>query len=288
MDLYGESQEAISSGNARFKQSEEYNNTVGSQKDAILKSLQDKTQGAVAQVSQQSQSTKVADGIGALGGGAKLKGSVTEATKFIQDTRPTGVKIRAQVGFKQQPNLPSDPAAEERASLSAELPFHTPEGSGAEGTTTMEASHDLTTGGSEAGSLWSRGLKGLNMSDEGLAKLKVVGKVGGIAGGVAAGGMDIYKDFKGDGWSKESGLDRTADIFQIGGAVADMVGIAFPPAAVVGAAADLIGGAIGEIGSFFDDKQKTASIVKKAVPDFSGITTGAAIQTGGELVGRAE
>jgi len=154
---------------------------------------------------------------------------------------------------------------------------------GGEDNPSMDASHEATVGADEkggGGSMFKRGMKtmlGSSVTDETLDK---IGKVGGALGSVAVAGIDIDEDFKGghlhlagDNWEK-----RASNALQIGGAIADVGGVAFPPLALVGGIADLAGGIIGGVGDLLDEHKDKESINKASVapPPVQGV---AAAQT---------
>ena len=101
---------------------------------------------------------------------------------------------------------------------------------------------------------------------EGEDMSKGLGKFAGIAakgaGAVTAlgiGGYDIYQDFSGgkgfhiagDNWAS-----KASNVLQIGGAIADVGGTVFPPLALIGGVADIVGGVAGEIGSELDSSKE--------------------------------
>jgi hypothetical protein len=89
------------------------------------------------------------------------------------------------------------------------------------------------------------------------AGLTALSEVGGKAIGDYAGVLDIGKNVKNliDGKNPFSG-ESTADKFQEAGAVADLVGIAFPPAEVLGAGLNLVGGIMDTVNDISNDMDK--------------------------------
>ena len=154
---------------------------------------------------------------------------------------------------------------------------------GGEDNPSADASHDATVGDDdEGGGMFKKGLKtmlGASITDETLDK---IGKVGGALGSVAVAGVDIDEDFKGghfhlagDNWEKRAG-----NALQIGGAIADVGGVAFPPLALVGGLADLAGGVIGGVGDLLDEHKDKESISKEAsATESTPEGTVAAVQT---------
>ena len=100
-----------------------------------------------------------------------------------------------------------------------------------------------------------KGLKSVTgLSDDAIEK---VGKGAGALGSAVTGGIDLYQDLKAGKIAGDNGWEKAGNITQIGGAVADVVGVAFPPAELVGGVLDLVGGALDGIGELFGgDKKK--------------------------------
>jgi len=99
------------------------------------------------------------------------------------------------------------------------------------------------------------------------AGLSALSEVGGKAIGDYSGIVDIGKNVKNliDGKNMFSG-ESTADKFQEAGAVADLVGIAFPPAEVLGAGLNLVGGIIDTVNDISGDMDKKDDDGKRNVP----------------------
>jgi len=129
-----------------------------------------------------------------------------------------------------------------------------------------------TSGGADIGEVGETGSASRDIGDledvgddvfesgegEGLAS-RIGSKVGTL-GSVGMAGLDIYKDIKAGGIAGDNWASKTSNILQIGGAIADVGGTVFPPAALLGGAVDLIGGAFGEVGDFLDSgKQDKAA-----------------------------
>ncbi len=110
----------------------------------------------------------------------------------------------------------------------------------------------------------------------------IAGKIGaglGVIGALGIGGLDTYKEISslasGHGLAGDNWASKTADIGQIGGAIADIGATVFPPLALVGGALDLASGAIGEVGTFLDsEKQSKADTALKASQQESTVAVG--------------
>ena len=88
----------------------------------------------------------------------------------------------------------------------------------------------------------------------------------GVLGSVATAGLDIYKDVDslrhGGGIAGDNWAEKTANVLQIGGAIADIGGTVFPPLALFGTATDLIGAGMGEVGELLDKGKQTVDDAK--------------------------
>ena len=116
-----------------------------------------------------------------------------------------------------------------------------------------------------------KGLQLTTMGKVGDAGLSAASEIGGKVIGDFSGGVDIAKSVD-NLINKKSFFsgETTADKFQEVGAMADIVGLAFPPAEILGGALNLTGGiidAVNDIGSDLDKKNKDA-----AAPDPPKIT----------------
>jgi len=133
-------------------------------------------------------------------------------------------------------------------------PSATPEGTAATGTSdvapTAEAHESVTVGADEVngeeGSMLKKGMKGLGLSEETAGRAT---SALGAAGAAAQGGYDIYEDIKAGGIAGANGWEKAGNVTQIGASVLDLVGIAFPPAEILGGALGLIGGGLDAIGA---------------------------------------
>jgi len=89
-----------------------------------------------------------------------------------------------------------------------------------------------------------------------------VGKAAGGAFGAAMAGLDIYEDIKSKGIAGNNNWEKAGNLLQIGGGIADLAGMAFPPLALLGGVLDLASGATEAVGEKLD-ADKTASDLSK-------------------------
>lgn len=109
------------------------------------------------------------------------------------------------------------------------------------------------------------GLSG-KIGDAGLSALS---EIGGKAIGDYSGIIDIGKNVKNllsDPPKNPFSGESTGDKFQEAGAIADVVGIAFPPAEVLGAGLNLVGGIIDTVNDISGDMDKADDDNKRSVP----------------------
>ena len=115
-------------------------------------------------------------------------------------------------------------------------------------------SSGLGTGIIKAGLRGAASVAGKDISEAGLSVISEgVGKIGGEFGGLYDIGKGLDEVGKGKNFFKG---ESTGDKFQEAGAVADLVGTAFPPLELVGGALGLIGGISDAIDALKSDKDK--------------------------------
>jgi len=152
------------------------------------------------------------------------------------------------------------PQVEERPNVTSEPnPTAAPEGPAAQGTADVNPSaeeHTAITAGEEgqgeSGSLLQKGMSKIGLTEEGVEK---IGKGVGALGSAAVAGIDIYQDIK-KGKLGDNGWEDVGQVGQIGGAIADTIGAAFPPAALLGAGLSIVGGIFDDIGEAIETSKK--------------------------------
>ncbi len=99
---------------------------------------------------------------------------------------------------------------------------------------------------------------------------KIVGKGLGIAN-VAMGGYDLFEDIKSGHLQGNNTLEKASDALTIASGVADAVGLAFPPAAVLGAGLGILSGIFGAVGDKEEEKEKIEKDDKQAAEDIAAV-----------------
>ena len=239
MDLFQSDVGAINSGNMRNQAAETANEAIQFHNSELAKQaqgiLQQGQQGLSAQRTQQQISGVMSGFMEAKG----LKAGIESFKNYRAAQAATAVK----------PNTTTEP------NVTA-----TPEGAAAQGTADTNPTaveHGAITAGEEdtgkTGSMFHNGLKSITgISDDAIDR---VGRGVGALGSAATAGIDIYNDVK-QGKLGDNGFEDVGQVAQIGGAISDIVGTAFPPAELLGGALGLVGGIFSDIGEAVDSKKK--------------------------------
>ena len=251
MDLYTSDIGAIANGNMRHQRQDALNQSIQEHNNDLASQITDqyKQAGGTAKTSDLIQSgfnmvnsavnqsrlkgayegfQKVANGdmpsgVSSLEG---IKDAVSQANAYTKRLGLQGSQAKARQQFKdyseaQQSTEPSPPAE-------AEQP----------------AGQSLEEGLEEAGEEGGKVAKGV----------KALGK----AGGIFAGGFQAYEDIKSGHLAGANGWEKAGNLFQIGGGIADTIGMFSGPvgavADIVGVGSDIIGGALEGIGELVEGK----------------------------------
>lgn len=190
---------------------------------------------------------------------AKGKSKAAQVKGIVSDSSNT----RAPVNVSPEPETaPSQPAPANTTSDPA--PTATPEGAAAQGTsdtTPSAVEHNAITTGEDgqgkSGSMISKGLS--RVTGLGEDTVDKIGKGVGALGSATVAGLDIYEDVK-RGKLGDNGWEDAGQVGQIGGAIADTVGVFFPPAAALGGVLSLFGGLFSDIGEAVEGSKPKAVI----------------------------
>lgn len=256
MDLYGTNGNAIAMGNARREQVRELNERIQQHNTDVANSIseqfdQKKTTEQIRDAQQKAQ---------ALWTGAHMPDKI----KKFNDWKAK------RAGGDGKSNPISNEASEQADRVSeagppAEVETPEPEAPAADelATSTGPAASEATDGleqvaGKSSGAVADIGeeaaVAGLKSGAKSALKegaISGLGKVAGAAGGIMAaaqGGLDIYDDIKAGGIAGNNNWEKAGNLLQIGGSIADIAGIAFPPAALIGGVLDLASAATTAIG----------------------------------------
>lgn len=264
MDLYGTNSAAISLGNAQRQQVRDLNERIRqhnsdiADKFASLKS-QESSADTLAQLKETGTALWAGKGMPdkikayqdyRAKQAAKASNPVDEAA----DTQREGseLSLKQKIFGKQEVTSPPSETVEEgglgRATTEATESAATDIGESLETATGGALKGALKTeGGEVAETLMSKGLG-------------VAGKAAGGLFGAAQGGLDIYEDIQAKGIAGNNNWEKAGNLLQIGGAAADVVGMAFPPAALVGGILDLASGAVDEVGEKLDEDKQASDL----------------------------
>lgn len=266
LDLYGTNGMAIAQGNARRQQVRELNEKIQQHNTDIANSIseqfdQKKTTEQIRDAQQKAQD---------LWAGAHMPNKIKAFNEW-RAKRAAGTGKANPV--TNEATRQSEAVSE--AGPPAEVETPPPEAPSADeiSTKTGAASSEATEGlediaGKSSGAVADIGeeaaVAGLKSGAKSVLKegaIKGLGKVAGAAGGIMAaaqGGMDIYEDIKADGIAGNNNWEKAGNLLQIGGSIADVAGMAFPPAALLGGVLDLASAATTEIGEKEEEDKEPA------------------------------
>lgn len=288
MDLYGADGNAVAMGNARRQQVRDLNERIKAHNDDVA----DKISG----LKDQEASTKTLADLKATGQALWTGKGMPDRLKafndyYSKDNPKTGNPTSEETATQRSNTTSIEDDADEP------LFDHPPaepvaEGSNAGRSVSAEAEHVVggeAGAGEEASSLLSKGMgklgeEGAEMTMGGLAKtgLKKLGAGAGIIGEEVTGGIDLYDDIKAGGIAGNNNWEKAGNILQIGGAVSDLVGLAFPPAKLLGGVLDLASAGVNQVGESedttdadkLDQEQQQQTETQVEAPRQSVITTG--------------
>ena len=287
MDLYGSNSAAISMGNARREQVRDLNERIRQHNsDVADKFAQLKSQESSADTLKELKETGQAlwsgkgmpDKIKAYQDyrakqSAKASNPIDEAANTQREG--SELSLKQKIFGKQEVTSPPAETVEEGG-----LGRATTEATESAATDIGE-SLESATGGALKGALKSEGGE---VAETLMSKgLGVAGKAAGGLFGAAQGGLDIYEDIKAGKIAGNNNWEKAGNLLQIGGAAADIVGMAFPPAALLGGVLDLASGAVNEVGEKLDEdkeasdlqsQQESETVEEVADPVQATVTTG--------------
>lgn len=269
MDLFASDVGGISSGNMRDRSQESIN--------AGIQARHEQLAGQIASLKQQREGTEVNQAIsgliGTMVGGSRINSGMQEYKNFKEKAQ---TKLQQINKVKASPNtvdgevnVEDDVTTEARPQTTTEAPATaSPEGTSATPSSNLNPTaeeHEVETVGADGegkgGSLLGKGLSNLTgLSDD---AVEAVGRGVGALGSIGTAGLDIYKDITNNQWSKNNAFQDVGQVAQIGGAIADTIGIAFPPAMLVGGALDVAGAVTNEIGDLFESGKEKAKQVQQ-------------------------
>lgn len=244
MDLYGQNGAAVAMGNARRDQVRELNERIQQHNTDIANSIseqfdQKKTTEQIRDAQQKAQG---------MWTGAHMPDKIKKynewRAKGDAKANPIANEASEQADRVAEAGPPAEVEAPEPVAPSAE------EISTSSGPAASEATEGLETVAGKSSGVVSdigeaaaaAGLKsGAGAALKAGAKT-ALGKVAGAAApvlGAAQGGIDIYEDVKAGGIAGNNNWEKAGNLLQIGGGIADVAGIIFPPAALLGGVLDL-------------------------------------------------
>ncbi len=263
MDLYGTNGNAIAMGNARREQVRDLNERIQQHNTDVANSIseqfdQKKTTEQIRDAQQKAQSmwtgAHMPDKVKKFNDWRTARDSKANPIANESEEQSQAVKDGGPPAEVETPE-PEAPSAEEINTRS--------------GPAASEAAEGLEdVAGKSAGAVADIGeeaaVAGLKSGAKSALKegaISGLGKVAGAAGGIMAaaqGGLDIYEDVKAGGIAGNNNWEKAGNLLQIGGSIADIAGLAFPPAALLGGVLDLASSATTEIGETEEEDKEPA------------------------------
>ena len=287
MDLYGNNSASISMGNARRQQVRDFNEQIKQHNDTVTQTMnglldQQKTTQTIQQAQDTAKSlwigSKMPDRIQAFKQWNTARSGVTPEAQALKppiSTPPAGTSTTLASDVVEEGGLGRS-LGQAVSGAGKDIGSALENAAGNAGSIKSAAGIVKSSGGEIAESLGS----------------KVAGGVGKAAGGALAaamGGMDAYEDLKAGHIVGNNNWEKAGNILQMGGAVADVVGMAFPPAALLGGVLDLASGATSLIGEKLDtteaDATKTAAANDTEKPEAAPVLQEQASSTVGRVMG---
>jgi len=276
MDLYSSDAGDISSGNMRSSAQSSMLSGIQSHNQQVATRLQDlkgqQESGATESAIEQTISGYIGKGNMQRGLQAYKEWKATGQTKEnalqkLKSQAPSGsldgdVRVGDTPTESPSTQPSSEPVADEPSATAS------PEGTSATDSSNVNPSadeHEAITVGEDGagreGSMLHNGLKSVTgLSDD---AIESIGKGAGTLASVGAAGLDIYKDVEDGEFSKENAFGKVGQVAQIGGAIADVAGIFFPPAEALGGLLDVIGGVSSAIGSATEGVKQAGQTAQK-------------------------
>ena len=254
MDLYSGDTQAIQLGASRRREVSDLNERIKQHNNDLADQLSSLQSGIKTQATIQ-QGIQTAQGLwGGSGMPDKLKAYQDWRAGKTGGTNPTSGATRTQTGATAGEDLTDSNQAKGLFGKGVKT------GGGVEtiDTSNIEvtakdydrAGNEVTQGESLAetdnslGGALKSGISRVTGVSKGALEegLETAGK--GVTGIGAAGiiGEDLYSDFKKGGWASMNTGEKIGNVLQIGGAVSDIVGMAFPPAKLLGGVLDVAAG----------------------------------------------
>jgi hypothetical protein len=285
MDLFIQDGNDISSGNMRRREQSSMNEAVANHNSQIAKNIndiQDNLKQTQSSLNEGEALKQIAGAAGDLMGAHALHSGLKNyqqwtANRAASKTENLRSQLREVAGNVKPPDTEVAPQTTAQPQVVAQPENTTnspPETAAPEGTPAQGSSdpaptatdHEAATvgedGAGKSGSMIHDGLKAATgLSDEAIEK---VGKGAGVLGAAATGGLDIYDDIKEGKIAGDNGWEKAGNVVNIGGAISDIAGAAFPPAELLGGFLDLIGGGLDAIGEAVEGSEKKSEAKEQA------------------------
>ena len=278
-DLYGTNAGAIAQGNARLQEVRDLNERIKEHNTDIANQIQ----GLRDQAKTSETIQAIRDQGTALWSGAKMPDKIKAYNDWKASRNATNPTASATKNQRQTVTDAQEEGTELQEITDSPTETATREEGGL-GRSAGEATESATEDVSEdlGGKLATAGAE--DAAEE--VGETLAGKAAGFAGGLmgaAQGGMDVYEDIKAGKIVGNNNWEKAGNLLQIGGSIADVVGMAFPPAALLGGVLDLASGATDAIGEALDADKTSEDLTQEqqqeteqtvAAPVLQTVTTG--------------
>ena len=284
MDLFVQDANDISSGNMRRREQSSMNSAVANHNAQIAKNIndiQDNLKQTQSSLNEGEALQQIAGAAGDLMGAHAIHSGLknyqqwsanraaSKTENLRSQLREVADNVKPETEVAPQTTAQPQVVAQPENTTNAPPETAAPEGTPAQGssdTAPTAADHEAATvgedGAGKSGSMIHDGLKAATgLSDEAIEK---VGKGAGVLGAAATGGLDVYQDIKQGKIAGDNGWEKAANVVNIGGAISDIAGAAFPPAELLGGFLDLIGGGLDAIGEAVEGSEKKSQAKEQA------------------------
>ena len=269
MDFRSSPSQLISqAGRARVNSIIQHNKNV----DNLLAQADDKVVQLKEEADTEANTKKIADALSSGVNSVHINRSVSDSKKFLEKFGGKKNPIAGVQELEEMKSAGESAKNIERSVTTAGAEIGEGLKSLAKGGQVVEEGLEALRGGEGAVKGFLKG--GAAKLAEGIGEgtgAKLVSKGLGVAN-VAMGGYDLYEDIKTGHLQGNNALEKTSNVLAIGSGVADAIGLAFPPAAVVGAGLGILSGIFGGVGAKEEEEEKekkaeeTGEKLKKAVP----------------------
>jgi hypothetical protein len=262
-DLFGTNGAAIAMGNARREQVRDLNERIKEHNDNIttnINTIKSQIAGQESSVKSAAMFKEIQDQAMNIWAGKDIPGKVKAYNEW-KTARAQGADI---FGNKPASNPEFNTIQTSRGNVNkttGRLADDSAEGSEALARPVAETAPAGEAAEAVEGGIESDIKAGLKNS--GAVEESLVGKIGskvGVLGSAALGGYDLYEDIKAGGIAGNNDWEKASNLLQIGGSIADVAGVFFPPAKLLGGVLDIASGVTDSVGEKLDESKQASDL----------------------------